>query len=197
MYYYESISDFFYVDLTGISLDSDTIIEPSKWIILDNIKPKPDESLFYDPLLGGKNNDKIIFLETLSIDDYKANIFNTTLEQWKINKDVVGEPKGYHSLFASWTSDEKTGLAYLFDSFSNGMVIFDPVNLAFVNNSVSSTQNLFNDKFVIYDDYAQVLLPNSQILYISGSIGNDKQSMKSMSNILTYDIITDTWQMMV
>jgi len=136
--YYKGISDFFYVDLTEVSLDSDTVVQISKWIYLDNIKPKPD-GLYGGPLLGGKDNDKIIFLETPSIDNYKANIFDTTLEQWEINKDVVGEPKGYHSLFASWTSDEKTGLAYLFDLFSNRMVIFDPVNLAFVNNSVSST----------------------------------------------------------
>ncbi len=191
--YYKGISDFFYVDLTEVSLDSDTVVQISKWIYLDNIKPKPD-GLYGGPLLGGKDNDKIIFLEILSIDDYKANIFDTTLKQWEINKDVVGKPKGYVSSLASWVTNAKTGLAYSFDSVDDGIVIFDSVNLEFLNISVSNPQNLFNDEFFFYKDYAQVLLPSDQILYIGGRIGIEKQSM---SNILTYDIIKDTWQMMV
>ncbi len=190
--------DFFYVDLAGVSLDSDTVIEKSKWFDLNNIKFKPDPFPSSNPILGGKNNDKTIFLEKSSINDdkYRANIFDIKLEQWETNKDVVGKPKGFLSGSASWISDEKTGLAYSFNSVSDGIIIFDSVNLAFVNKDVSNPQNLFNGKIVTYDNYAQVLLPSGQILYIGGSIGNenDKQSMR---NILTYNIITDTWQMMV
>ena len=68
-------SDFYYVDLTGVSLDNDTVVEPSKWIYITN-PPKLDFP-FENPILGGKNNDKMIFL------DNKANIFDTTLENGK------------------------------------------------------------------------------------------------------------------
>ena len=158
--------------------------------------------------LGGKNNDKIIFLGTspnFEIDvSIKVIIFDTTSKQWETNRYVLGEPKGgYRYDFgdsASWVSDEKTGLAYRFNSVDVGMVVFDSINLAFVNKSVSNPRKLFNSRFVDYDDYAQVLLPSGKILYIggwtSGSIGI-RGNKHSMSNILTYDIMTDTWQMMV
>src|SRR3954451_5894280 len=50
---------FFYLDLAGISLDTDELIKESKWIDLMNIKPKPDIIRFSDPIPGG---NKIMFL---------------------------------------------------------------------------------------------------------------------------------------
>ena len=102
---------------------------------------------------------------------------------------------GVNNFFAIWVSDEKTGLAYSLQSFSNisEMVIFDSINLAFVNNNVSSSPNFPVESDF---DYAQVLLPSGQILYIGGSIGIEGDK-KSMSNLLTYDIKRNTWQMMV
>ncbi len=195
--YYKGISVFFYVDLADVSLDDNTVVEPSKWIDLTNIKPKPDGFQFFDStILVGKNKDKIIFFET-SIDIIKVIIFDTTLKKWEINKDVVGKLKGSLSSSAGWISDEKTGLAYLFDSDNDGIVIFDSVNLKFLNISVSNPKSLFNDEYVTYNDYAQVLLLSyRQILYIGGWI-RSKNNKQPMSNILTYNIITDTWQMMV
>src|SRR6185369_9132707 len=148
----------------GVSLDSDTVIEPSKWIDLEEIKPKPD-GFVGKPILGGKNGDKIIFLDESANDDIKANTFDTTLEQWEINRNVIGKPK-YFSSYEKWVSDVKTGLSYAFDNIEDKMMVLDTVGLAFVNNSVSSAKDIFGDGFTIYRDYAQVMLQNGrQILY--------------------------------
>src|SRR2546421_11662829 len=49
---------FFYVDLDGISLDSDEKVDPTKWNDLTEIKPKPDDDISNNPMVGGKDGDQ-------------------------------------------------------------------------------------------------------------------------------------------
>ncbi|CAI2172313.1 12574_t:CDS:2 [Funneliformis geosporum] len=87
-----------------------------------------------------------------------------------------------------WVSDEKTGKAYTFSS-NYGVVIFDTINLKWINSTLNQQEFLTN-KFTLSTDFAQVMLPNGKILYVGGTVDEVKQSM---SKILTYDSVTDTW----
>src|SRR5437773_2255470 len=83
----------FYLDLTGVSLDTDAIVDQSKWIDLVDIKPRPDRvslesSSFKNPLLGGKANDKIIFFDS-SLNNLYIYAFDTTSKQWETKQDKV------------------------------------------------------------------------------------------------------------
>src|SRR5688572_25513296 len=70
--YYRELSYFFYVDLTGVSLDNDTIIDTSKWFDLEEIKPQPEsEKVFANPIVGGKDNDKLMFLDSADDINYE------------------------------------------------------------------------------------------------------------------------------
>ena len=190
LYYRKSGVYFFYVDLAGVSLDTDAVIDSSKWFDLNDIKPQPDVNS--KPFVGGKANDKLIFLEFVEDSDYR-NVykFDTVLNQWIIKPDQVLEPKnliiGVDDL---WVSDEKTGKAYTFAEFSDSISIFDSINLVFARG-VSNPKDVLTK---LMADFVQVLIPNGQILYIGGGFGSFKQSM---SSILTYNINTDTWQMTV
>ncbi|GES98896.1 hypothetical protein GLOIN_2v1527487 [Rhizophagus clarus] len=192
LYYLSFVDiDFFYVDLTGISLDNDTLVDQSKWIDLTEIKPKPDNLISDSPILGGKANDQIMFLNT-DTDKATASSFDTTSKQWIINQNVKSLTQtSFISDSNGWVSDGKTGKAYTFGTISSGMTILDTINLS-VGIGASTPNNLFTSKFPIYDKFVQVMIPNGQILYIGGSLNNQAQPMKSL---LTYDSINDTWQM--
>ncbi|RIA78695.1 hypothetical protein C1645_214939 [Glomus cerebriforme] len=189
LYFQNFITNFFYVDLTGVSLDSDTLVDQSKWIDLTDVKPQPDSLTSNNPILGGINNDKIMFFD-ISGENAIIDTFDTTLKQWVINQQVK-TPINFFSDNNDWITDAKTGKAYSFDSTTTGMSIFDTVNLSLVK-SLSTPKNLFTGTLVFYSDFVQVELPNGQILFIGGKLGSQSQSMKSL---LTYDTIKDVWQM--
>jgi hypothetical protein len=71
------------------------------------------------------------------------------------------------------------------------MSVFDSNTLT-LTKGVSTPENLFGNRYV-FNDFVQILL-NNQILFIGGGFESVKNSMNS---ILTYDILTDSWQMMV
>jgi hypothetical protein len=184
--------DFFYVDLAGISLDNDELVEESKWIDLSNIKPRPDNLILDDPIPGG---NKIMFLDDFAGNSY-VNEFDTTLKKWNINQYVKNlQPTKYISIsFAGWIFDEKTGKSYLTpEYFDNNVIIFDTINMV-INYSALTPINFSTNpsKFGYYRKYAQVLVPNGQILFIGGQIDNVNQFM---NNLLIYDTIKDTWQL--
>ncbi|CAB4410711.1 unnamed protein product [Rhizophagus irregularis] len=186
LYFFRSIKyNFFYVDLAGVSLDTDTVIDKSKWIDLTEVKPQPDTSA-REPLLD-KANENLILLDYTD-DGVDAYTFHITLNTWETkpfkvkNKVSIG--------IGVWVSDEKTGISYLFDKIDNDMTILDSINLT-LTKSISTADNLFVEGFVM-DNFVQVL-SNGQILFIGGGSGSIKYSM---NNILMYDTLTDTWQMM-
>src|SRR5205809_1088067 len=55
-------NDFFYINLTNVSLDNDTV-DPSDWIDISDITPRPDGGL-YNPFFGGKAYDEIFFVDS-------------------------------------------------------------------------------------------------------------------------------------
>src|ERR1043165_2857210 len=151
---------FFYVDLTGVSLDTDVVIDTSKWVDLKDIKPQP-EDLFSKPFLGGKANSEIFFLKS-DVDDEIVYKFDTTLNQWTVKPDRILKPRDvFVGSDAIWISDEKTGKAY---SFNTVISIFDSINLVLTKGS--STRDFFPGRSNPIMDFVQVFLPNGQILYI-------------------------------
>jgi hypothetical protein len=196
LYYTKEIGhNFFYVDLTEVSLDVNTVIDRTKWIDITVIRPRPLSFFSYYSLLSGKDNDKLYFF---SISSKQINIFDTKLNKWEImDQDfqdffkLVQIPDSW-GISNEWVTDRKIGKSYTFQSISTGVSIFDSINLE-LTQSISNPSNLFG-KFGSLSDSAQVMLPNGQILFIGGIISNKEQSMGS---ILIYDTITDTWQIMV
>jgi hypothetical protein len=185
LYYYQSSdSKFFYVDLAGASLDTDTVIDKSKWVDLSEIKPQP-RSIFRRPLLD-KTKDNLIILD----ENVNAYTFHTTSNQWETNPVKVNKQKEFF-LDEDWVLDEKTGISYLFRDVFKSILVFDSNTLT-LSEGVSTSKNLFGDKYV-FKDFVQILL-NNQILFIGGGFKSFKNSMNS---ILTYDILTDSWQLMV
>jgi hypothetical protein len=191
------LSQFFYVDLAGISLDTDELVKQSKWIDLQNIKPKPDKLGFRNPIPSG---NKIMFLDNLAANFY-VNAFDTTLKKWEINQYVnnVQQTKLFIPLVTNWISDEKTGKSYLTPTLLDEKVlIFDTINM--VLNISASVPKIFSEKYPSggflnsYDKYVQVLIPNGQILFIGGIINNINLPMDSL---LVYDTINDIWQILV
>ncbi|GES94850.1 hypothetical protein GLOIN_2v1878683 [Rhizophagus clarus] len=124
----------------------------------------------------------------ISLSEVNAYTFNTTLNQWETIPNKVTKKEEF-IFFDNWVSDGKTGISYSFNSISDGMAIFDPINLI-LTKGVSTPQNLFAEGFVL-DDFVQVLL-NGQVLFIGGGFLSLKYSM---SSILTYETTTDTWKM--
>jgi hypothetical protein len=201
LYYTNKIgSNFFYVDLTDLSLDVNTVIDRTKWIDLTVIRPQPlnlFSSLSSYPLLSGKDNDKLYFFNT-DTNSNQINIFDTKLNKWEtMDQELQGFLKliqipDFWRISEDWATDRKIGKSYTFQSTSKGVSIFDSINLE-LTQSASNPANLFG-KFVSFSDFAQVMLPNGQVLFIGGIIINKVQSMGS---ILIYDTITDAWQIMV
>ncbi|RGB30887.1 hypothetical protein C1646_764741 [Rhizophagus diaphanus] len=196
LYYFNDINNFFHVDLTDISLDTNTVIDRSKWIDLTDIKPQPITPISRYPFLSGKDNNKIIFFSTVS--NFYINIFDTKLNKWEVmNQDPkfflnrIQIPNVW-SVSNEWITDRKTGKSYTFQSISNGVSIFDSINLE-LTQSVSSPKNLLGNSSSSYIGFAQVLLPNGLVLFIGGKIGNKAQSM---GNIIAYNTVTDAWQIL-
>jgi hypothetical protein len=186
-------TNFISVDLAGISLDNDELVEESKWTDLSNIKPRPDNIRYNNPIQGG---NKIMFLGEFA-DNFYVNEFDITLKKWNINQYVKNLQPTKYPISASspiWISDEKTGKSYLTPEFFNrNVVIFDTINMV-INYSALTPINFSTNpsKFGYYKNYAQVLVPNGQILFIGGQIDDVNQFM---NNLLIYDTINDTWQL--
>jgi hypothetical protein len=184
-------SHFFYVDLANISLDTDELVKKSKWINLMNIKPQPDNLRFGHPIPAG---NKIMFLQQFAGNSY-VNIFDTILKKWDINHYVNNtQPEKNIFELTNWITDEKTGKSYLAPTiFEENMVIFDTINMV-INSSASGPKVLAKDPASIgsYNKYAQVLVPNGQILFIGGRV--DYRINLSLDNLLVYDTVNDTWQ---
>jgi hypothetical protein len=197
LYYTNKIGNkLFYVDLTDVSLDVNTIIDRTKWIDLTVIRPQPLSSSFFSyPLLSGKDNDKLYFFNT---DSNQISIFDTKLNKWEtMDQELQGFLKliqipDFWVIFNEWVTDRKIGKSYTFQSTSTGVSIFDSVNLELTKSA--NLENIFS-KFISLSDFAQVMLPNGQVLFIGGMIGIGVE--QSMDNILIYDTITDAWQIMV
>jgi hypothetical protein len=189
LYYYEySDLNFFYVDLAGASLDTDTVIDKSKWVDLSEIKPQP-KSISRRPLLD-KTKDNLIILDSSANGNVTAYTFHTTSNHWEAKPVKVNKQKEFIS-FEDWVLDEKTGISYSFSYILDSISVFDSNTLTFTKG-VSTPKNLFANGYV-FEDFAQILL-NNQILFIGGGFKSFKNSMNS---ILTYDILTDSWQLMV
>jgi hypothetical protein len=190
-------SNFFYVDLSEISLDNDELVEESKWVDLSKIKPRPDNLGLNDPIPGG---NKILFLDDFASNFY-VNEFDTTLKKWNINQPVKNlqptkDITHISTSLSRWIFDEKTGKSYLTpEYFDDNVVIYDTINMAVnysaltpINFSPSQSKTLLSS----YRKYAQVLVPNGQILFIGGQIDDVNQVM---NNLLIYDTVNDTWQL--
>jgi hypothetical protein len=197
--YYSSYigGDFFYVDLTDVSLDTDTVIDRTKWTDLTEIRPQPIYSNSRYPFLSGKDNDKIFFFNTAGT--FYINVFDTKSNKWEtMNQDPkvflkrMQIPNSW-SVSNEWITDKNIGKSYTFESILKGVSIFDSINLE-LTQSVSNPKNLFGKFDTMYTDFAQVLLTNGQVLFIGGKTDN---KARMMSDILIYNTITDTWQITV
>ncbi|CAB4390768.1 unnamed protein product [Rhizophagus irregularis] len=98
----QSYNDFFYVDLTDVLLlDTNTVIDRTKWIDLSVINPQPIGCFSCYPLLNGKDNDKIFYFNTGD----GLSIFNTVNLELR---NHLGKSSGLAD-FAQNTVDETPG----------------------------------------------------------------------------------------
>lgn len=213
LYYvgYFELSNFFYVDLTGVPLNDDTIIDSSRWF---SLPLPPDPNCTDSPFLGGKANDKLFFTTENSFDikNYLAtenfdsknvsfiknlfafkgeevkyiDIFDTTLNKWETKISFTGTPSEYFLDFRLWISDNKTGKSYSFQWISEAIDIFDTINF---NWSISTPIPLKYSDYIDSSLYGppQVLLPDGKIIYIGGH----------SSYLLTYDTNNNSWGIIV
>ncbi|KAF0536685.1 galactose oxidase [Gigaspora margarita] len=157
--YYAGSNDFFYIDLTNLPLNENTVIDSSKWIQLNY------SIILIRPFLGGKANDKFFFSSFAFVgnsNEVFLETFDTTLNKWDKDINFTGKPSKYFESFDDWVSDKNTGKVY---SLQQGDVIdiFDTVNLVWTNSSLVPQ---------VYQDYTrllrptydppQVILPNGQ-----------------------------------
>jgi hypothetical protein len=134
------------VDLAGVLLDTDTIIDKSKWVDLTEIKPQPD--INSNTSLLSKANEKLIIFDNAD-DDVNAYTFHITSNQWELRSEPLF---AYHTVL---------------------LLIFDSINLT-LTKGVSTPENLSAD-IRILEDSAQVLL-NGQILFIGGGFSSFKSN---------------------
>ncbi|KAF0374960.1 kelch repeat protein [Gigaspora margarita] len=203
--------------VSGAPLADDTIIDSSKWISLPS---NPDPNCSYSPFLGGKTNDKLFFTTTNSFDvknyfftknlnsknlifiknsfafnDVKyIDIFDTTLNEWEPKINLTGTPSKYFWDIFLWVSDNKTGKSYSFQFLSKAIDVFDTINFKW---SISASIPL---QYLNYFDESlfgsRVLIPSGKIMQIGGKNSKDEPA-KLMTRLLTYDTITDSWEIIV
>lgn len=210
--YYVGYFDFFFIDLTEISLDDNNIIDSSKWI---NLPQTSDPNCTDSPFLGGEKNDKLFFTTTNSfyiknyftiknsnikniftknLGDVNIDIFDTRLNKWETKINFTGKTSKYFHYFCFWISDEKTGKSYSFQDISKAIDIFDTINFRW------SISTLIPSRYQYYVDTSlhgppRVLLPSGKIVHIGGY--SQYRFMNLMAKLLTYDTITDSWEMIV
>ncbi|CAG8761617.1 6594_t:CDS:2, partial [Dentiscutata heterogama] len=153
-------------------------------------------------------NDKLFFTTTNSFDiknyfvtknfdnknffyyDVKyIDIFDTTLNKWETKIDFAGTPSEYFGDYCLWISDNKTGKSYSLQWITDAMDIFDTINFKWSVNTIP----------ILYWDYVdqsvygppRILLPSGKIIHIGGKTDSYK---KLMERLLTYDTITDSWE---
>ncbi|CAG8588613.1 2516_t:CDS:2 [Gigaspora rosea] len=191
--YFVGNNKIFYINLKDVPLDNNTIAYASKWFNINVPKSKID--YFQNrPILGGKANDKIFFMSTSFSENVRLHTFDTTLKKWETNISYQGAPSDSHNFdHITWVSDELTSKSYHYDGYGHNLTIFDSINLAWIN-STSNPQNV-SPNFAWYSDFVQVLSTNDKIFYIGGALGfTGSKQLMLMSNILTYDIVSDSWQ---
>ncbi|CAG8706737.1 44366_t:CDS:2, partial [Gigaspora margarita] len=186
----------FFTDLTNF--DGNTIIDSSKWVKVNNI---PDYSISKSPFLGGNANDKLFFVTVSSIGTSArvyVDVFDTTLNKWVTNNSFTGKPSQFFEDFKSWTFDENTKKAYSLQEISGLIDIFDTVNLVWSNSSlIPQIYKTFaaSSLSALYGP-SQVLLSNGQILYFPNESSSTLYPTidTTMTSILSYSIITNSWQ---
>ncbi|KAF0524718.1 galactose oxidase [Gigaspora margarita] len=194
--YYVGLLDFFYIDLTNF--DGNTIIDSSKWVKVNNT---PDYSISKSPFLGGNANVKLFFVTVSSIGTSAGvyvDAFDTTLNKWVTNNSFTGKPTQFFEDFKSWTFDENTKKAYSLQEISGLIDIFDTVNLMWSNSSlIPQIYKTFaaSSLSALYGP-SQVLLSNGQILYFPSESSSTLYPTidTTMTSILSYSIITNSWQ---
>ncbi|CAG8687732.1 11643_t:CDS:2, partial [Dentiscutata heterogama] len=197
--YYYGLSNFFYLDLSNITLDGNTVIDSSKWI---QVTTYASFTLAYWPFLGGISSDKLFFT-TPATYGTSAGLFvdayDTTLNKWETNISFTGNPGQTFLDFKPWITDRSTGKTYSLQYIPGIIEIFDTVNYAWTNSSVipQTYTTYFSTSLSSLYGPPQVLLPSGIILYFasesSSSIISDTAT--SMGNILSYNIKANSWQL--
>ncbi|CAG8462773.1 3588_t:CDS:2 [Gigaspora rosea] len=165
--YYVGLLDFFYIDLTNF--DGNTIIDSSKWVQVNN-------------------TPGYIYVDT----------FDTTLNKWETNTSFTGKPSQYFEDFKPWTFDGSTKKAYSLQEISGLIDIFDTVNLVWSNSSLMPQiyKTFATSSLSALYGPSQVLSSNGQILYFPSESSSTlyPTSDTTMTTILSYNIITNSWQ---
>ncbi|CAG8702910.1 8532_t:CDS:1, partial [Cetraspora pellucida] len=158
--YYVGLQSFS-IDLTGVSLNGNSIIGSSQWIEFNNTHYGLTETF-----LGGKANDKLYFVTEATSGTSTGiflDVYDTTLNNWNMSVSFTGKPSEYFLSFRAWTSDGRTGKSYSIQSISNVIDIFDTINLVWTNSSL--TPQLYST-YVGSDLYGPPqTLVNGQLLY--------------------------------
>ncbi|RIB14732.1 hypothetical protein C2G38_1632547 [Gigaspora rosea] len=194
--YYVGLLDFFYIDLTNF--DGNTIIDSSKWVQVNNT---PGYSMSHTPFLGGNANDKLFFVTNAPIGTSSGvyvDTFDTTLNKWETNTSFTGKPSQYFEDFKPWTFDGSTKKAYSLQEISGLIDIFDTVNLVWSNSSLMPQiyKTFATSSLSALYGPSQVLSSNGQILYFPSESSSTlyPTSDTTMTTILSYNIITNSWQ---
>ncbi|CAG8796056.1 3833_t:CDS:2, partial [Cetraspora pellucida] len=184
LYYFGPGSQYFSIDLTGVSLDGNSVISSSQWIQFNFTSFRFNTMSF----LGVKTNNKIYFPTD---SDGFIDTYDTTLNKWDMNISFTGRPSLHFESFRAWTSDESTGKAY---SIQETLIdIFDTINLVWTNSSLIPQI----DSIYVGSDLngPPQTLVNSQLLYFGQPSGILGAEIKLMTSILAYNSLTDSWQL--
>ncbi|CAG8739182.1 7599_t:CDS:2, partial [Racocetra persica] len=152
--------DFYYIDLSNISLNENTFINLSKWIKINVPNDTNDILSSGWPFLGGT---------------------------WARNLSFTGTPSQYFLYFRPWISNKYNGKAYSPQDISKVVDILDTINFLWSNSA--SIPQIYNS-YVNVTLYGppQVLLSSNKILYFSEYLGDKSNLMTLMTSILEYDI---------
>ncbi|CAG8759197.1 22572_t:CDS:2, partial [Dentiscutata erythropus] len=173
-----------------VTLDGDTTIDSSKWI---NLPYTPDPNCSYSPFLGGIENDKLFFT-TSNPFDVKNHFTTRNFFDVKNHFTTKKFDSKYFSFFEGGEYDAK--YIDIFDTTLNNISyaidIFDTIDFEWSVSTIIP---------ILYWDYIdqsvfgppRVFLPSGKIIHIGGK-PESHSSTKLMEKLLTYDTITDSWE---
>ncbi|CAG8699452.1 2030_t:CDS:2, partial [Gigaspora rosea] len=145
----------------------------------------------------GISNENLFFATSASYETSAGvyiDVFDTTSNQWKTNLSFTGKPSQSFLDFKPWITDGSTGKAYSFQIIPDTIEIFDTVNYAWTNSSLIPQTYLTS--FISLYGPPQVLLSSGVILYfVSEPSSSITTSTTSMGSILSYNIKTNSWQL--
>ncbi|KAF0547907.1 galactose oxidase [Gigaspora margarita] len=198
--YYYGLLNCFYIDLNNLSLDGNIVIDSSKWI---QVTKNENTSLANWPFLGGISNDNLFFAKSASYGtpaEVYVDTFDTTLNQWKTNLSLTGKPSQYFLDFKPWITDASTRKAYSLQYIPGIIEIFDTVKYAWANSSVipQTYQTYLSLSLSNLYGPPQVLLSSGVILYFASEPSSSSATTSntaSMDSILSYNIKTNSWQL--